>query len=536
MPSRYRSPLSGDALTLADKRLVRIRGEGKGAAYFLGKSLAVLAVYFLLAKIGLELASIHPSATPIWPPSGLAIAAVLLLGYRIAPAIFGGAFLANATTAGNLATSFAISVGNTLECLLAAYLINRWSDGVRTFDTPAAITKFTLIALCATAVSASIGVSSLSIAGFAAWPEFRSIWITWWLGDVAGAVLFAPLVLLWARGSSRNGSRNEWHESVAVLAAAIVVAIVAFSPLLPDLTYRGALGFLAVLPLLWAALRRGRRETATVAVILSAVAVWGQQAGAGPFNQDDANASFLFLLAFMVSASLPSLALSAAIHARKSTEAELRTSESRMREVSTRQSLLLAELSHRVNNMLAVIQSIITRTLSDELPAEQLSAKLRDRLHALARAHELLTDSSWEGARLRQLVNIEVEPYAKQVECEGPDVLLTARNAQSFALLVHELTTNSCKHGALSTREGRVKVAWSVDRGQAEPCFRFSWTERNGPQVKPPARRGFGLRLLERAIDVEEGSRPVIAFDAAGFRFEVEVPAERVLVGPEQGN
>ena len=511
-------------------------GEGNGAVDFLGKSLAVLAVYFLLAKIGLELASIHPSATPVWPPTGLAIAAVLLLGYRIAPAVFAGAFLANATTAGNLATSFAIAGGNTLECVLAAYLITRWSDGVRTFETPAAITKFTLIALCATAVSASIGVSSLSLAGFAPWSEFRSIWITWWLGDLAGAVLFAPLVVLWARSFSRSGSRDERRESLAAFAAAIVVAVVAFSPLVPDLKYRGALGFLAALPLLWAALRCDQRDTATVAVILSGVAVWGQQAGAGPFSQADPNASFLFLLAFMISASVPSLALSAAIQARKSTETELRTSESRMREVSMRQSLLLAELSHRVNNMLAVIQSIVMRTLSDELPADQLSAKLRDRLHALARAHELLIDSSWEGARLRQLVKAEVEPYSQQVECTGPDVLLTARNAQSFALLVHELTTNSCKYGALSMSEGRVRVAWSVDRGQAEPCFRFSWTERSGPQAKPPARRGFGLSLLERALDVEDGNRPVIAFDAAGFRFEVEVPVERVLVVPAQGN
>jgi two-component system CheB/CheR fusion protein len=201
-----------------------------------------------------------------------------------------------------------------------------------------------------------------------------------------------------------------------------------------------------------------------------------------------------------------------------------------MREITARQSLLLAELSHRVNNILSVIQSIAMRTLSDNLSSEQTKTKLVGRLRALSMAHGLLVDSSWQGARLLDVVKAEMEPYAEQVELRGQDVMLTTRAAQSFALLVHELTTNACKHGALSKSEGRVAVEWFVKREADSPFFRFTWKESHGPRVEEPSRTGFGMSLLERAVDLEQGNKPVIAFEATGFRFEVEVPADRVLL------
>src|SRR6478752_8093161 len=123
--------------------------------------------YFTLGYLGLQLASINPSATPIWPPTGLAIAAILLWGNRIAPAIFIGAFLVNQLTAGSIFTSLAIACGNTLEAVIAGYLVKLWAGGDQVFDAPAGIGKFTLISAVATVVSATIGVSSLTLAGYA---------------------------------------------------------------------------------------------------------------------------------------------------------------------------------------------------------------------------------------------------------------------------------------------------------------------------------------------------------------------------------
>lgn len=612
------------------------------------KLVSVAAIYFLLARLGLSLASVNPSATPVWPPTGFALAMVLLVGYPIAAAVFAGALLANIVTAGSLATSLAIATGNTLECLIGAFLINRWSDGNRTFETPAAVAKFTLIVLfVATPVSATIGVGSLSLAGFADWALFRDIWITWWLGDVAGALLFTPLVVLWATRLVW-ADQSDAAESIAVLAAAALVALIAFSPLWPQLPYRGALSFLAVLPLLWAALRRDQRDTATVAFILSAFAIWGAHAGVGPFLQADVNESYLLLLAFMITATVPSLALSATVGLRRRGEEALRANEARIRalaetapsiiwiaapdgtitfhnrqwldytgipaeanardwpllvlhpedrercvaawtralttgepyeievrnrrhdgeyrwfltratpvrddqgriiewfgsttdiqqlkEASARQTLLLAELSHRVRNMLAVVQSIAARTIvNDQLPEESRD-KLNNRLRALARAHDLLIESSWAGGRLRDLLKMETEVFSEQVAVSGPDILLSPRAVQTFALLLHELTTNSCKYGALTTPAGKVTVEWSLRPSSHDKKLRLAWTERGGPPVTMPQRQGFGLTLLQRLIEMEYGLPPSIAFEPAGFRLEMEIPADTVVASASTGD
>ncbi len=277
--------------------------------------MAVGVIYFLLAKAGLTLASIHPSATPVWPPTGLALAAVLLLGYRVWPAIFVAAFFANLTTAGSLSTSLAIAAGNALECVVGGYLIYRWSGGRNTFLTRAGVIRFALLSVLPTAISATIGVGSLTLAGFASQANFLSIWFTWWLGDLAGALLITPVILLWA--TDRQPARGRLGEEMAIYVVATLVGLVAFSPVIKQASHRGSFAFLAVVPLLWAALRGGRRETATVALILSCFAVWGTVMGSGPFALANLNESFLLLLSFIASASIPSLVLSADVERRK---------------------------------------------------------------------------------------------------------------------------------------------------------------------------------------------------------------------------
>jgi PAS domain S-box-containing protein len=278
----------------------------------LSRTLVVGVIYFLLARASLALASIHPSASPIWPPTGFALAAVLLLGYRVWPGIFVAAAAVNAITAGSIPTSIAIGAGNTLESVMGAYLINRWSSGSSTFETPLGVARFAAIMLApSTMISATIGVLSLTIAGYASWAGLPSIWLTWWMGDLAGALVLTPAIVLWAMSPPHSLTRGELARSAWVFGSAVVVGIVAFSPLLRQTEMRGPLAFLAMLPLMWAALRRGQRDTATAALILSAFAVGGTLANGGPFARSDLNDSFLLVLAFMISTSVPSLALSA---------------------------------------------------------------------------------------------------------------------------------------------------------------------------------------------------------------------------------
>jgi signal transduction histidine kinase/CheY-like chemotaxis protein len=295
---------------------------------YAGDLVAIGVIYFVLAKGGLALASIHPSATPIWPPTGVALAAVLLWGYRTWPAIFAAAVIANATTAGSVATAIAIATGNSLEAVVGAYLINRWSSGCNTFSRPNSVAKFALICIViATPISASIGLTSLATAGYIERTNFANAWVTWWLGDVTGALVIAPVIVLWASSHYHAFNRNEFLETVGVLATAAAVGLIAFSPLIEQTPSRDPLGFLAILPMLWAALRRGPRDTATVALVLAGTTIWGTLTGGGPFTTADLNVSFLLVLMFLISITVPSLLLSADVEVRKKAEKSLRRAQ-----------------------------------------------------------------------------------------------------------------------------------------------------------------------------------------------------------------
>ncbi len=296
----------------------RARLESHATAFLVGLA------YFALARLGLGLASLHPSATPIWPPTGLAIAAILLWGNRIAPAIFIGAFLINQLTAGSIFTSLAIASGNTLEPVIAGYLARHWAEGEHVFDTATGVVKFALISLAATSISATIGVSSLTLASYADASSFIPIWLTWWLGDFSGALVVAPVVVLWLKSEPASLTPPQLIGTGLTYLAAVAVGVMVFSPVLQQTVVRDALGFLVILPLLWAALRQGPRDTATVVLVISAFAVWGTLMHGGPFAKLSLNNSFILLLAFIISAAVLSLALSADVAARNRIESQQR--------------------------------------------------------------------------------------------------------------------------------------------------------------------------------------------------------------------
>lgn len=316
--------------------------------------LGLAAAYFALAKLGLALASVHPSASPVWPPSGLALAALLLWGTRVWPAVFVGALLANLTTFGSLFTSLAIAAGNTCEAVVTAWLVTRWCGGAASFDTPGRVVRFAAATLApGTMIGATVGVGSLTLAGFAEAGSFAGIWTTWWLGDAGGQLLFAPVILLWARSAWPD--RAQQRDLAALLGGTAVVGLLAFSPLLPQTGMRAPLAFLAIAPMLWAALRHQQRDTATAALLLSCFAIWGTFANGGPLARESLNESFLLTLTFVISTALPSLALSADVAVRRRSEEHLSQAHAvidqrvraRTAELAAANESLLAQIAQR---------------------------------------------------------------------------------------------------------------------------------------------------------------------------------------------
>jgi two-component sensor histidine kinase/CheY-like chemotaxis protein len=215
------------------------------------------------------------------------------------------------------------------------------------------------------------------------------------------------------------------------------------------------------------------------------------------------------------------------------TEELARTAESLKVEIVERKraeerlSVLVSELTHRVKNLLAVLQSISLRTLTDSRTVEEAKQILLGRLHALAQAHELLTEACWKGAVLSDIVEAEVAGFSDRVHAAGPNVTLTASAVQTFALVVHELATNAAKYGALSKAGGCVKVKWGVIEDGPQRLLEFNWKESGGPAVTPTNHKGFGLTLISTMASALT-SDPLIDFAPEGLVCRMRVPLDVV--------
>ncbi|PYN12538.1 MAG: hypothetical protein DME05_21375, partial [Candidatus Rokuibacteriota bacterium] len=286
--------------------------------------MALTGVYFVAGKLGLSLAFVHASATAVWPPTGIALAAALLYGPTVWPAIFLGAFLVNLTTAGSVASSLGIASGNTLEMVIGVWLVNRWAGGREVFLGARSFFAFAGLAGGAgTAVSATLGVASLALSGYASWSRFGEIWLTWWLGDMAGALVVTPVLFLWATDRMKPLTRPATLELALVLASVVLVGGVVFDGLGPGWMRGYPLEFLCIPPLLFAAFRFGPRQAATCVALLALLAIIGTLAGHGPFARDSQNESLLLLQAFLMTLTIVTFPLAAVVREHERTEAAL---------------------------------------------------------------------------------------------------------------------------------------------------------------------------------------------------------------------
>jgi integral membrane sensor domain MASE1 len=202
------------ASAFANLRIARRMAAVVGLAIF----------YFIAGKLGLHFATLHPNATDIWAPTGISLAGVLVFGPWVWPGIFVGAFLANLTTAGSLATSIGIATGNTLEALVGAYLVNRFAGGTNSFHRTQNVFKFFfLAAILSTTISATIGVTSLCLGGYARWSNYHWIWLTWWFGDACGDMIVAPFLILWCTNPTPHWSRAKATEAVLLFISLTVM-------------------------------------------------------------------------------------------------------------------------------------------------------------------------------------------------------------------------------------------------------------------------------------------------------------------------
>jgi light-regulated signal transduction histidine kinase (bacteriophytochrome)/CheY-like chemotaxis protein len=197
-------------------------------------------------------------------------------------------------------------------------------------------------------------------------------------------------------------------------------------------------------------------------------------------------------------------------------------------QASARQELLIAELNHRVRNILGVIRGLIRQSQPSDEPVKEFVKLVDGRIHALARAHNQITDDHWGPAPMQALIDAEAAAFVDErdrVISEGVPVLLNPQAYSTMALVLHELVTNSTKYGSLSVRDGRVRISW--ERGGDNDLV-ITWSESGGPPVKAPTRKGFGTTIIDRSVPYDLGGAAKIDYDPAGVQAQFRIPARHV--------
>jgi diguanylate cyclase (GGDEF)-like protein len=273
---------------------------------------ALVAVYLAAGKLGLRFAYNSSLATAVWPPTGIAIATLLIFGLRVWPAVFGAAFLVNITSGATLAASLAIASGNTLEALAASYLVLRFAGGLDAFQRSQNIFRFALLAgILSTAISAALGSTTLVLSGLSPWPSYLTIFYTWWLGDAVSAIIVTPLVLLWFENPRLEWTRKQTVELIFLYCGLFTTASAVFGNGLHFVMRNYPFEYLCFPFLIWAAFRFGRRTAATAIGALAIIATWGTLHGYGPFARNSQNTSLMLLQSFMAIAALTTMILAA---------------------------------------------------------------------------------------------------------------------------------------------------------------------------------------------------------------------------------
>ena len=513
------------------------------------------AIYTLAGKLGLALAFVNASATAVWPPTGIALAAVLVFGPRVWPGIFLGAFLTNETTAGSPVTSLLIASGNTLEALVGAYLVNRFAGGRLAFENGRDIFRFVLLAgFVGTSVSATIGVTTLSLSGLSEWSAYRPTWLTWWLGDASGAIIVAPALLLWAANHRMRWSREQRSELFALVAALVVVGWMVF------VVSEYPLGFLCIPICIWAAARFGQREAATVMCLLSLIALWGTVHGFGTFGRESVNDALLLIQAFLAVTSVIGLIVGAASSGRNVAEenlrrayAELRMSYERIRQLAGR--LISAEEATRADISRDLHDDVCQELVCISLAASSLkrsSGDIQD-AHAQLALSELQQRAVVlvEGIRglshnlhpsVLRLVGLASALEAHCIEVEKRhDVLVGFKTGgdlehiqSDVALCLFRIVQEALRNGAVygEARRLEVSIARSADHIELTVT-----DDGRGFDLEAVRRDGSGLGLvsMEERAHVVGGDLQIITRPGQGTTIRVRIP-EGACAGTEKSH
>ncbi len=346
---------------------------------YLVKIALVAAVYFASAKFGLSFAFGVRQVSVVWPPTGIAIAVLLLFGPKFWPGILIGAFASNITTMETVSTALAISIGNTLEGIFANYLLSRFNFD-KSFHKVSDIIKFDVLAAgVATLVSATIGTITLGFGGTISWLIFWPTWLTWWLGDATGAIIYAPLILSLPHLKHIKFDIFKILEGMGLLSSTIIVSLLVFTSYLSMVFMPYPIQYIIFPLMIWAALSFGIPGTTWTTFILSIISILGFEAGGGHFATLENSDVALTLLQVLVSTfSVTSMVLAATIEERRNFQDKIEQNEKKFRALIENSSdvIVLMDKTGRIRYTSPSTYKVLKFT-----PDELLGTSAFDRIH-----------------------------------------------------------------------------------------------------------------------------------------------------------
>ena len=528
---------------------------------------AALAIAYVgAAKLGLALDAVSGFATLVWPPTGIALAALLLWGFRLWPGIALGALCANLWAGAPLGAACGIAAGNTLEALIGAYALGRLGFRPTLASVRDVAALVVAAALLPTMVSATAGSTSLLLGGVIRTSNYWLTWRSWWLGDVMGALVVAPLLLTW-----RELPRGPFPRWRALEAAALSLSSLALGLFVFDGWIRGfAVEFreaYTLFPLLvWAALRFGPRGMTAITFLLLALAIFGTAQGSGPFASSSLSQSLTNLQAFMAAVTTTMLFLGAAIAERRAAQetlAQIARENARLyrsaQEAIAARDEFLSVASHELRTPLSalVLQLDGLKRLTDKSPKGDSTAKIAAKVDGSVRASGRLTqlvdtlldvsrsatrrlDLRCENCDLTQIAHEVVDrlsEQARRAECAvqiSADAPVVGRwDRVRLEQVLFNLLANAIKYGAGEPIEISIEASGNVatlsvrDYGigisESDSERIFDAFERAVP-IRHYGGLGLGLYVTRQIVLTHGGTVRVKSEPGEGSLFVIELP------------
>jgi signal transduction histidine kinase/CheY-like chemotaxis protein len=526
----------------------------------LGVAVAIAVVYVIVARIGLMIGAVSGFATLVWPATGIALAALLILGRGFWPAIMVGAFVANLSAGAPLAVAFSISVGNTLEAVLAVLALRAiagFRPGLdRLID---ALGLLVFAALLSTLVSASIGVASLKVGGLVPSSRLFETWRAWWLGDMVGDLVVAPMLLVWTAAPRAQLSGKRWLELSALATLVALVGLLVYGapgasrPMLVGHVYM----FFPLL--LWSMLRFGQRVAVSTTFAIAGLAIWGTALSHGPFVQATLSDSLVALQTFMAVVAATCLVLGASVAERGRLAADLQ-------EAVQARDAFIAIAAHELRTPLSALQLQVQSLgrasapgKADDLP-ETTKAKLALIDRQVSRLGKLI-DSLLDVSRVRagklqiELEELDLAAVVRDVVARAGDearragcsIELRADRAVSgqwdalrLDQIVTNLLSNAMKYGSgkpvevlVEEDQDRARIVVSDHGIGVAPSDHERIFERFERLLSERHVGGFGLGLwiARAAVQAMGGTIHVESRLGEGATFVVELP-RRLSVTP----